>query len=159
MSARRRGIIIRIPSKPPKRATSMTRVSSRSKPRIRIAGIVTPNPNAIDSPADPAVCVMLFSRMVESRPPTFAQPRNIAREMTATGIDALTVSPTFKTRYSDDAPKITPRIAPVTTARTVNSRIETSAGMKGSKLRGFMDSKWSGTVGPSEAGSKRGGAA
>ena len=28
-----------------------------------IAGIVTPTPKAIDSPADPAVCTMLFSRI------------------------------------------------------------------------------------------------
>ena len=65
---------------------------------MRIAGMVTPTPKAIDSPAEPAVCVMLFSRMVESRSPVFDNPRNIAREMTATGIDALTVRPTFKTR-------------------------------------------------------------
>ena len=62
MSARRSGIIIRIPISPPSTATSMTRAISRSNPRIMIAGIVTPRPNAIDSPADPAVCTILFSR-------------------------------------------------------------------------------------------------
>ena len=67
MSARRSGIIIRMPSSPPSTATSITRVISRSKPRIMIAGIVTPTPKAIDSPADPAVCTMLFSRIVASR--------------------------------------------------------------------------------------------
>ena len=36
-----------------------------------IAGIVTPTPNAIDSPAEPAVCTMLFSRIVASRKPNF----------------------------------------------------------------------------------------
>ena len=98
MRARRSGIIIKMPSSPPIRATMSTRESSRSKPRIKIAGIVTPTPNAIDSPADPAVCVMLFSRIVASRSPTFDSPRNMASEMTATGIDALTVKPTLSTR-------------------------------------------------------------
>ena len=63
-----------------------------------IAGIVTPTPNAIDSPAEPAVCTMLFSRIVASRPPNFESRRNSVIEMTATGIDALTVRPTFSTR-------------------------------------------------------------
>ena len=49
-----------------------------------MAGIVAPIPKAIDSPAEPAVCAILFSRMVASRPPTFAQPRNSASEITAT---------------------------------------------------------------------------
>ena len=98
MSARRSGIIIRMPSSPPSIATSSTRVTSRSKPRIMIAGIVTPTPNAIDSPADPAVCTMLFSRIVASRPPNFENNRKSVIEITATGIDALTVSPTLSTR-------------------------------------------------------------
>jgi hypothetical protein len=98
MSARRSGIIIRMPSRPPRMATSITRVISRSKPRIRIAGMVTPRPKAIDSPADPAVCTMLFSRMVASRPPTLEKSRKKVIESTATGIEALTVSPTLSTR-------------------------------------------------------------
>ena len=53
--ARRNGIIIRMPSNPPRTATRTTRVISRSNPRIMIAGIVTPRPDAIGSPADPAV--------------------------------------------------------------------------------------------------------
>ena len=98
MSARRSGIIIRIPINPPRMATSMTRVISRSNPRIMIAGIVTPKPKAIDSPAEPAVCTILFSRMVESRRPSLERRRKIVIEMTATGMDALTVSPTLSTR-------------------------------------------------------------
>ena len=98
MSARRSGIIIRMPSRPPSTATSITRVISRSKPRIMIAGIVTPTPKAIDSPAEPAVCTMLFSRIVASRAPNFENSRNSVIEMTATGIDAQTVSPTLSTR-------------------------------------------------------------
>ena len=79
-------------------ATSMTRVISRSKPRIMMAGMVTPTPNAIDSPADPAVCTMLFSRIVASLPPNFERMRKKVMEMTATGMEALTVRPTFSTR-------------------------------------------------------------
>jgi hypothetical protein len=98
ISARRSGIIIRMPSRPPSTATSATRVSSRSKPRIRIAGMVTPTPKAIDSPAEPAVCAMLFSRMVASLTFAIASSLNSVIEITATGIEALTVSPTLSTR-------------------------------------------------------------
>ncbi len=79
-------------------ATSMTRVISRSKPRIMIAGMVTPTPKAIDSPADPAVCTMLFSRIEAFRRPIFERMRKMVIEMTATGIDAETVNPTLSTR-------------------------------------------------------------
>ena len=98
MSARRSGIIMRMPSNPPSVATSMTRVISRSNPRIMIAGMVTPRPNAIDSPAEPAVWTMLFWRMVASRMPNLERSRKIVMEMTATGMEALTVSPTLRTR-------------------------------------------------------------
>ena len=98
MSARRSGIIMRMPSNPPSVATSITRVISRSKPRIMIAGIVTPRPNAIDSPAEPAVWTMLFSRMVASRSPNFESSRKMVMERTATGMEALTVNPTLRTR-------------------------------------------------------------
>ena len=63
-----------------------------------IAGIVTPTPNAMDSPAEPAVCAMLFSRMVASLAPKTRNTLNSVMEMTATGMDALTVSPTLSTR-------------------------------------------------------------
>src|SRR5438128_3176149 len=136
MSARRSGIIIRMPNNPPRTATSITRVNSRSNPRIKIAGMVTPTPKAIDSPADPAVCTMLFSRIVASRIPNFERMRKSVMEMTATGIDALTVNPTLRTRYNDDAPKIAPRIVPMITGRTVSSRSSVAAGMYGSKVTG-----------------------
>ena len=98
INARRSGIIIRMPSKPPSTATSMTRPISRSNPRIIIAGMVTPRTKAIDSPAEPAVCTMLFSKMVASRLPNLESTLKSVMEMTATGIEALTVSPTFSTR-------------------------------------------------------------
>jgi hypothetical protein len=52
----------------------------------------------MDSPAEPAVCTMLFSSTVASRIPNFESTRNNAMEMTATGMEALTVSPTLSTR-------------------------------------------------------------
>src|SRR4030095_3590737 len=52
------------------------------------AGSVHPPPRGRDSPADPIVWTMLFSRIVE--PPSFLRTE-IAR--TAMGIDALTVNP------------------------------------------------------------------
>src|SRR5688572_19578366 len=76
---------------------------------------------------------MLFSRIVASRIPNFESMRNNAIEMTATGIEALTVSPVFSTRYSEDAPKIIPSTVPTTRLRAVNSGIFTEAGMYGSK--------------------------
>ena len=63
-----------------------------------IAGIVTPTPKAIDSPADPAVCTILCSRMVASRSPNREKSLNRVIEITATGMEALTVKPTFSTR-------------------------------------------------------------
>ena len=69
MKARRSGIIIRMPSRPPRIETTMMRPMVISKPTSSMAGMVTPTPKAIDSPAEPAVCVMLFSRMVAGRKP------------------------------------------------------------------------------------------
>jgi hypothetical protein len=130
INARLSGIIIKIPSSPPRTATIVTRHISRSKPRIRIAGIVTPIPNAMDSPADPVVCTMLCSRMVASRAPSLDKIRNSVIEITATGIEAETVSPTFRTRYSDEAPKMIPKSVPTISGSGVSSRMfVTLAGM------------------------------
>jgi hypothetical protein len=61
-----------------------------------MAGMVAPTPKAMDSPADPAVWAMLFSSTVASRPPkNLAQSRNNVSEITATGMEALTVMPTL----------------------------------------------------------------
>ncbi len=57
------------------------------------------------SPALPAVCAMLCSRMVPSRRWNFDSSRHSVIEITATGIEALTVRPTFSTRYKEEAPK------------------------------------------------------
>ena len=72
--------------------------------------MVTPTPKAIDSPAEPVVCTMLFSRIVARRMPNMRENRrNSVIDSTATGIEAETVMPTFSTRYSDDAPKTIPK--------------------------------------------------
>ena len=57
------------------------------------AGMVTATPAAIDAPAEPIVCTMLFSRMVDL-PMYLKTP--IAS--TAIGIDAETVRPAVSAR-------------------------------------------------------------
>src|SRR5689334_16533883 len=80
---------------------------------------------------------MLFSRMVAGRNPVSREnPRNRVMARTATGIDADTVIPTLRTRYRDEAAKISPRQVPVTTAETVNSRGAFSGGTNGSNPGG-----------------------
>ncbi len=48
--------------------------------------------------------------------------------MTATGMEALTVMPTFSTRYSDDAPKMMPSMRAHGYGNRVSSRIWTRDG-------------------------------
>jgi len=56
---------------------------------------------------------MLFSRIVRVAHTDFDNTRKIVIEITATGIEALTVKPTFNTRYSDEAPKTIPSSVPI----------------------------------------------
>ena len=84
---------------------------------------------AIDSPAEPAVWEMLFSRIVASFTPNREARRNRITEITATGIDALTVSPTLSTRYREEAPKMAPSTVPRMSARGVNSASRVSGAM------------------------------
>ncbi len=61
--------------------------------------MVAPTPKAIDSPADPAVCTTLFSRIVvRLRLNALDNPRKIVIDRTATGIDADTVIPTLRNK-------------------------------------------------------------
>src|SRR5438093_12622987 len=78
--------------------------------------MVKTTPPATDSPADPIVCTMLFSRIVE--PPSFFSTEIAS---TAIGIDALTVRPARRPRYTVDAPKSSPNSTPSTMAFAVNS--------------------------------------
>src|SRR3569832_1440628 len=65
---------------------------------------------------------MFFSRIDASRPkPVLDQRRKNVNEMTATGIEALTVRPTFSTRYNDEAPKMIPKMVPRISPRKVSS--------------------------------------
>ncbi len=91
--------------------------------------MVTPMPNAIDSPEEPAVWTMLFSRIVVRRIPSNRDAtRDSVMASTATGIDAETVRPTLSVRYSDDAPKTIPKSEPTTTAPQVNSGMRAESG-------------------------------
>jgi hypothetical protein len=54
--------------------------------------------------------------------------------ITAIGMDAETVNPALSARYTVDAPKIIPNIAPVIMDLIVNSAILVSAGTKGLKI-------------------------
>ena len=78
--------------------------------------MVKTTPPATDSPADPIVWTMLFSRIVE--PPSFFSTEIAS---TAIGIDALTVRPARRPRYTVDAPNSSPNSTPMTTAFSVNS--------------------------------------
>ncbi len=58
--------------------------------------MVAPTPKAMDSPADPVVCTMLFSRIVALRTiPRPEKTRKSVMDKTAMGIEAETVMPTL----------------------------------------------------------------
>ena len=85
--------------------------------------MVTPTPKAIDSPAEPVVCTMLFSRIV-ARPEAehLEKARNSVIDRTATGIEAETVMPDLEHQIErrgaeDNAQQVTPS----STADQVNS--------------------------------------
>ena len=83
-------------------------------------------PAAIDSPAEPVVWTMLFSRIVE-RPSV----RKKATESTAIGIEAETVRPILSARYTLEAANTRPSSAPRISARTVSSAGDWLAGTNG----------------------------
>ena len=66
--------------------------------------MVKTTPPASDSPADPIVWTMLFSRMVD--PPSFFSTEMAS---TAMGMDALTVRPARNPRYTVEAPNSSPK--------------------------------------------------
>ena len=93
MNTLRMGIISRIPSRPPVKATPVTVQKSNSVqvPITMSAGIVKMMPAARLSPADAQVWTWFASRMERSRN-TY---RKTSIAMTAAGIDADTVIPTL----------------------------------------------------------------
>src|SRR5579864_2889537 len=90
INCRRSGTMNSTPSHPPSNAIGKIRqnVNSDPNPRKISAGKVNITPAASDSPAEPVVCTMLFSRIVD-RP----NARKMLIDNTAIGIDADTVNP------------------------------------------------------------------
>ena len=84
---------MRTPRTPPVSAIRNVTGILIGKPRKMSAGIVKTTAAATDSPADPVVWTMLFSRIVEF--PSFLR---IVIAMTAIGIEADVVRPTFRPR-------------------------------------------------------------
>ncbi len=60
--------------------------------------MVKMTPPAMDSPAEPAVCTTLFSRIEACDPSMRERRRKTVIEMTAMGMEAETVSPTRRPR-------------------------------------------------------------
>src|SRR4029078_9725448 len=118
----------------PGRATPRTALRAYVKRSTIGAAMGTPTPKAIDSPAEPVVWTMLFSRIVARRMRVMAEKaRKREIERPAMGIEAETVMPTFSTKYIDEAEKMMPRMVPVRTAGQVNSGTLVAFGeMKGS---------------------------
>ena len=103
-----------------------SRVPDSGDERKRKPGKVNATPDAILSPALPVVCIILFSRIVVLKN---LRPNVIA--ITAMGIEAETVKPAFKARYTVAAPKITPNKLPNRIDFTVNSFIMVCGDTKG----------------------------
>ena len=61
---------------------------------------------------------------------------------TAMGMEAETVRPAFKARYTVEAPKIIPKAAPVRTDLTVNSAMFVSGETNGLKLLDCSAISW-----------------
>ena len=114
----------RTPRKPPIKARIRMREYSRPKPRKISAGRVKITPPATDSPAEPVVWTMLFSRMDD-----FPSARRTDMDRTAIGMEALTVKPARRPTYTVTAPKMTPKSIPNRRARSVNSGTIASSGM------------------------------
>src|ERR1700722_17135176 len=128
ISWRRSGIMKRTPSHPPISARKKMRQYSvlSEKPRKISAGMEKITPAATDSPAEPVVCTMLFSRRVE-RP----KARRMLIDRTAIGMEAETVRPARNPTYTDNAPNKMPKSEPRITARRLNSATVSSAAMYG----------------------------
>ena len=115
------------PSSPPIKAvmkiwkTVMVYSPGTMKEVRKKAGIVKITPAASDSPEEPMVCTMLFSRIVPLRAPIFFNTPNIATDITATGMEALMVNPTRNPTAALAAANNIPKTLPMTAALMVNS--------------------------------------
>src|SRR5277367_1416197 len=128
INCRRSGIMNSTPSHPPISARKNMRQYSllSENPRKISAGMEKITPAATDSPADPVVCTILFSRMVE-RP----KARRMLMESTAIGMEADTVNPARSPTYTETAPNSMPNSDPNITARRLNSATLSSASTYG----------------------------
>ena len=95
-------------------------------PKTTKAGKVNITPAANDSPAEAAVWTILFSSMFLS-----LNAINIAIEITAAGILALTVIPAYMPRYAFAAPIIIESTTPKIKALAVYSGNDFSGGIYG----------------------------
>ena len=97
MKSRRSAMVNIVPSMPPSNAITKVNgtLTSVHIPRTSKDGTVKMIPAASDSPALAMVWTELFSRMETS---SNRNPRKMSMDMTAAGIDAETVNPTFKPR-------------------------------------------------------------
>jgi hypothetical protein len=91
MSARRSGIIIRMPSSPPSTRPASTRVDLEIEPEDHDRRHRHADAEGDRLAGEPAVCTMLFSRIVASRRRASKEPEQRDRD-DRDGIDALTVS-------------------------------------------------------------------
>src|SRR5216684_6707517 len=133
ISWRRNGIMNSTPSHPPISARKKTRQYSvfNEKPRKIRAGRVKITPAATDSPADPVVCTILFSRIVD-----FPNARRMEIDSTEIGMEAETVSPARNPTYTETAPNRIPKSDPRSTARQLNSVIALDASTYGRNSAG-----------------------
>ena len=131
MNNLRKAIVNIVPRRPPKIAIRKVSTHSISChiPKTSRAGTVNITPAASDSPALAIVWTELFSRIVTS---LNLNPLRISILITAAGIDADTVIPTYKPRYAFAAVITPPNSTPITTTLVVNSLMFISAGTQGS---------------------------
>ena len=100
-----------------------------SKPKSIKAGMVTPTPKAIDSPAEPVVCTMLFSRIVARRTPKIREnSRNRVIESTATGNRGRDGHAHLQHQVQRRGPEDDSQHGPHQHGREVNSGWTTSSG-------------------------------
>jgi len=114
----------------------LKKLPESAEERKRNPGRVKTTPAAMLSLALPVVWMMLFSRMVVLN--NFL-PRVMAS--TAIGIEADTVSPAFRARYTVDAPNRIPKMLPISNALKVNSFISVSGLTKGTNFFSAIQ-KW-----------------
>jgi hypothetical protein len=115
-------IIMRIPSKAPSNPTRHhTRYLQVKTENSKGQCIVTPRPKAIDSPPEPAVCTMLFSKIVASLPPILGPQSKKCQRNHRHWYRSADCNANHQNQVQRGSPKMTPRSVPIISARGVNS--------------------------------------